>query len=221
MKIKARFDTFSKGKKYIKIPIQIDLKDSKEILNYIGNFVDKPLSIDFSIDETEIKKESIMITHEMRAKIFAICADYAKFNGYEKEYARQELTELFCEENQIQKFSLSNVEKDIAKQFISWLIEKSIEFGFISNSIINYSSDFSTAIRISVEKKICIICSNPISINDIHHIDAIGMGRNRNNYDDSCHRKIGLCRKHHIEIEQIGLVAFCKKYHFEELLRKE
>jgi hypothetical protein len=216
MKIKARFNTFSKGIKFVKIPLQIAVEDSTELLKYIGNFADKPLIIDINIDGEQIKKESKMITSSMRDKIFVLCKHYSEFNGYDLPYARAELTRLFCDENQITTFSLSNVDIETASKFIGWLIEKSIEIGFIKDSPIGYSPTIKIAQEISINKKVCIICGAQKA--DIHHVDAIGMGRNRNRYDDTKHKKIGLCRKHHIEIEQTGKESFCKKYHLEELL---
>lgn len=48
---------------------------------------------------------------------------------------------------------------------------------------------------------------------DIHHIDTIGMGGNRNKVDHTKRSVMALCRKHHQEIEQIGSEAFSQKYH--------
>lgn len=60
----------------------------------------------------------------------------------------------------------------------------------------------------------CIICGKDA---DIHHIDAIGMGRDRRKVDDSYYRKIALCREHHTEIHKIGVDLFKRKYKLETI----
>lgn len=48
---------------------------------------------------------------------------------------------------------------------------------------------------------------------DIHHVDALGMGSNRNKANHLKHHFMALCRRHHQEIERIGRKAFSDKYH--------
>lgn len=61
-----------------------------------------------------------------------------------------------------------------------------------------------------VKTRPCCICNAyPV---DAHHLSAIGMGRNRkNNYDEdfTC---VPLCRKHHTEYHNSGLIAINNKY---------
>ncbi|MCC4366433.1 putative HNHc nuclease [Limosilactobacillus reuteri] len=56
----------------------------------------------------------------------------------------------------------------------------------------------------------CIICGKHA---DVHHIDEIGMGRNRNTIDHTKHHLMALCRIHHTEYHQIGSIAFSNRYH--------
>ncbi|MCW6148352.1 hypothetical protein LDK45_09625 [Lactiplantibacillus plantarum] len=58
--------------------------------------------------------------------------------------------------------------------------------------------------------RVCMICGNRA---DIHHVDVIGAGLNRTHVDHTKRHVMALCRVHHIEIEQIGSVAFSAKYH--------
>lgn len=48
---------------------------------------------------------------------------------------------------------------------------------------------------------------------DMHHIEAVGSGNNRNKIDHTKRHFMALCRSHHSEIEQIGRTAFSEKYH--------
>ncbi|MCC3164548.1 putative HNHc nuclease, partial [Lactiplantibacillus pentosus] len=58
--------------------------------------------------------------------------------------------------------------------------------------------------------RVCMICGNRA---DIHHVDVIGAGMNRNNVDHTKRHVMALCRIHHSEIEQIGPAEFSTKYH--------
>ena len=46
----------------------------------------------------------------------------------------------------------------------------------------------------------------------IHHVDAVGSGRNRNEVDHTQLRLIALCAEHHQETHTIGWETFNKKY---------
>lgn len=56
----------------------------------------------------------------------------------------------------------------------------------------------------------CLICYRYA---DIHHVDTVGMGRNRDHLDHTQLHVMPLCRKHHTEIEKIGGKLFGMKYH--------
>ena len=52
---------------------------------------------------------------------------------------------------------------------------------------------------------------------DLHHVDQIGMGKDRNEVHHLGRRALPLCREHHTEILTIGLKAFTAKYHLEHV----
>ncbi|GAK47738.1 hypothetical protein LOSG293_110540 [Secundilactobacillus oryzae JCM 18671] len=59
--------------------------------------------------------------------------------------------------------------------------------------------------------RVCTICGRERA--DIHHVDVLGSGMNRNHVDHTKRHVMSLCRAHHSEIEQIGPQAFSEKYH--------
>lgn len=65
-----------------------------------------------------------------------------------------------------------------------------------------------------VKHRQCVICGRRA---DIHHVDEIGMGRNRNHINHTQYRLAALCRVHHTESHQIGLELFCDKYRLTSL----
>jgi hypothetical protein len=62
--------------------------------------------------------------------------------------------------------------------------------------------------------KKCAVCGKKT---ELHHVDHVGMGYNRN---EICHigmRCLPLCREHHMEAHSIGQTAFDAKYHLEPI----
>ena len=57
--------------------------------------------------------------------------------------------------------------------------------------------------------KRCAVCGRKA---ELHHVDHVGMGRNRK---EICHigmRALPLCREHHTEIHKVGQTDFLKRY---------
>ena len=62
---------------------------------------------------------------------------------------------------------------------------------------------------------VCLVCGKP---RDTHHIDVIGMGRDRVKVDKLYPhlKKVPLCREHHTEIETGGVEKFIKRNHLQD-----
>ncbi|WP_373244295.1 putative HNHc nuclease [Megamonas funiformis] len=58
-------------------------------------------------------------------------------------------------------------------------------------------------------KKRCAVCGKKA---ELHHVDAIGAGRNRKEIPQIGMQVLPLCRVHHNEIHNIGKLTFLKKY---------
>lgn len=211
MRFPCEIDQVRTLKKGMKIILAIDEEHVKQTLKDIHNFMDRALIVNMDIDAEKEQSKLSMITPDQRKKIFAIIKDIANNTGVDKEYAREELTKKFIQETGHPEFSLSNCERQLASDFIEWLIEFAFEYGVeLNEHPKKLIDDIEAYIRICNKRKICAICGRPA---EIHHVDTIGMGHNRNKVDDSDKRKIALCRKHHTEAHQIGWKEFSEKYH--------
>lgn len=211
MRFPCEIDQVRTLKKGMKIILAIDEEHVKQTLKDIHNFMDRELIVNIDIDAEKEQSKLSMITPDQRKKIFAIIKDIANNTGVDKEYAREELTKKFIQETGHPEFSLSNCERQLASDFIEWLIEFAFEYGVeLNEHPKNIIDDIEAYIRICNKRKICAICGRPA---EIHHVDTIGMGHNRNKVDDSDKRKIALCRKHHTEAHQIGWKEFSEKHH--------
>ena len=151
------------------------------------------------------------ITAEQRKKAYATIRDIADYLGDWPEYYKNFLKFNFCMEKSIEYFSLSNCSITTARGFITYLIDFILENNIpLSEKALLRADDIDRYLLSCIKYKKCCICGQA---GEIHHWDAVGMGRNRNEIDDSQNRKICLCRKHHSEAHNMGNSAFEKKYH--------
>lgn len=151
------------------------------------------------------------ITSEQRRKTYATIRDIADWNGDLPEALKEHMKYMFIAATGEEYFSLSRCSVATARLFVNFLIDFAMEWGIpLRETALDRTDDIDAAVYSSLKHRRCILCGQD---GDMHHWDAIGMGRNRATVDDSSLRKICLCRKHHGEAHQIGRAAFEEKYH--------
>lgn len=159
------------------------------------------------IETVEIRlNDGRRISNEQRKKIFAIIRDIALWNGDEPEALRPFLTLDFAIKNNLEDlFSLSDVDMTTAKEFITYLIE----FCFYHNiptkdTLLNQTDDIGKYLYQCLEHRKCAICNAPA---EVHHVDRVGMGRDREHIVHVGLKAIALCRHHHdmAHIDEKGL----------------
>lgn len=173
-----------------------------------------------SITNAEIRiDDNRTITAEQRKKIYATIRDIADYLGDWPEYYKEFLKFQFCMEKGIDYFSLSNCSITTARDFITYIIDFVLREDIpLSDAALTRTDDIDRYLWSCIKYKKCCICGRK---GETHHWDAIGMGKNRKIYDDSKHRKIQLCREHHIEVETIGRDTFQNKYHVYGIIYNE
>jgi Protein of unknown function (DUF968). len=163
------------------------------------------------IGSIEIRlNDNRFISGDQRRKIFAIIRDIAMWSGHEPEYIRQLMTwDFICKEG-TEWFSLSNVDMTTARSFITELI------GFCFNwevptkdTLLNQTDDIGKYLYLCLEYRKCAICNAHAQV---HHVDRIGMGRNREDIVHVGLKAIALCEKHHTEAHY-GEKALFEKYY--------
>lgn len=158
----------------------------KEILKYIN---ESGLKGQIKFDDKRL------ITSEQRCKIFATIKDFSLYTGYDAEYARQLLTLAFCYQQGIEPFSLSNCSLEIARNFISYLIEFCIEQDIpLSETAIERTDDINAYLYMTIKKSICCCCGSPGVVYTL----------------DKDKNKMCLCLNHYEKAKEIGLSKFCK-----------
>lgn len=150
------------------------------------------------------------ITADQRKKAYATIRDISDFTGYLPEEQKEWLKYFHIAKTGCDYFSLSNCTVDEAREFINTILEFALENGVpLSEQAINRTDDIGRYLYYCIKHKRCCICGQK---GEIHHVDTIGMGFDRNHYDDSKNRKMCLCRLHHTIAHQRGMESFEKMY---------
>ena len=146
-----------------------------------------------------------------RKKIYATIRDISDWTGYVPEEQKEWLKFLHTEQTGEPYFSLSNCSMDTAREFINTILEYALKEGVpLSEAGVYRTDDIGRYLYFCLKHKKCAICGLP---GEIHHVDTIGMGRDRKQVDDSDYQKICLCRKHHTIAHTRGMDALEKMYH--------
>ena len=172
------------------------------------------------IKKAEIRfDDGRIISIEQRKKAYATIRDIADYTGYLPEEQKEWLKYLYIQKTGDDYISLSDCSMDQAREFINVIIEYAIESGIqLSEQAINRTDDIGKYLYFCIKHKKCAICGQA---GEIHHEDAIGMGNDRKTLDDSNHKKICLCRKHHTIAHQMGVERFTKMYKVYGIIVKE
>lgn len=189
-----------------------------QIVGYDGELLTiKPLvAIDRELLQKQVESIEIRLTDgreisaEQRRKVFALVRDIADWCGEEPEYIRK-FTMFECRiTNGIEPFSLSDCDMSTAREYISYLIDFCFCHGVPTrDTLLNRTDDISKYLYSCLVHRKCAVCNKQA---DVHHIDTVGMGRDRTKINHSGMEAIALCREHHQEAHTRGQ-AFFDKYH--------
>jgi hypothetical protein len=183
--------------------IHIPDEDLREVFDRFA--LDGILSCEIRIDDNR------HISSEQRKKAYATLGDIADSLGYAPEQLKETMKYKYIGDTGDEYFSLGDCSMDTARKFISNILDFAVEWGIaLRDTLLNRTDDINAAIYSSLKHKKCVLCGKP---GDIHHVEAIGAGRNRKKYDDSAHEKICLCREHHSEAHTMGWQTFSEKHH--------
>ena len=160
------------------------------------------------------------ISPDQRRKAYALMSEIADWAGMDAEEVKlthkHDFIQKHLEGLHRELFSLSNCDMTTARQFISYLIDFVLEFDVpLRVPLVTLCDDISKAVYSCLMKHKCIICGKPC---DLHHVDRVGMGSDRN---DICHigmECLPLCREHHREAHDHGDARLMDLYHLETVV---
>ena len=159
------------------------------------------------------------ITPEQRKKAYATIGDIAAWTGEAPEAMKELMKYYHIGRTGSRYFSLGGCSVDTAREFINTLLEYALENGVpLGDFGVNRADDVEVYLAACIRHRRCAVCGRR---GELHHVDTIGMGFDRESVDDSQKKKMCLCREHHTEAHQIGQQKFNEKYHIFGILYPE
>ena len=153
------------------------------------------------------------ISAKQRRKAYVLISYIAAWWGYTPVEAMKEMLKLMFvgEAEMLRKtFSLSDCDMTTARLFITYLIDFCLLHGVdVGEPLYQLSEDIPRYVWACLMNRRCAVCGRKA---DLHHVDVVGMGRDRT---EICHigmRALPLCREHHTEIHRIGQEDFLRRY---------
>ena len=182
----------------------------------------RPDLTNLSDDVTVLWHDSRHISDEQRRKAWALMTEIAMYQGQTKEdtYAEQKtaFTVKHLEILQGELFRLSTATVTMARAFITMLVEIIIEYGIPTKEpLYGLCDDIPRYVYACAMNKKCCVCGKKA---ELHHVQKVGMGRNRNEVNHLGMLFLPLCggiEGHHEEDHRIGETAFQAKYHIEPI----
>lgn len=108
-------------------------------------------------------------------------------------------------------FSLSNAPMSLICAFQRYLVRFILDWDIpCSFPLLEMVDDVPDYIYHCLVTKKCCICGQHA---DLHHVDRVGMGRNRETIIHEGLEALPLCRLHHGEVDALGDPMFLEKYH--------
>ena len=194
-------------------------------------YIDKPPGSDHLSDEvTIVWRDERQISTKQQRKARALIAEIAEFCGYskpERQQMHEALKELFIQRQrelglEAEDFSLRDCDMGTASEYITFLIDFVLEYDIPTKiPVWRMAEDIKRYVYKCAVLGICAVCRKPAGI---HHVDKVGMGRNRRSIVHVGLRGISLCwgvRSHHAEVEHIGNEAFMEKYALDSVVIDE
>ena len=166
--------------------------------------------------EVDVKfLDSRPLSEKQRRSCYAMIREIAEWSGDEtsevKQYLKVDFWASEIMDTADTMFSLSNAPMSVVAGFQRWLARFIVRNDIpCKKSLLTYIDDVDDYTYACLVHKKCVICGKRA---DLHHIDAVGAGRDRTEIIHEGLEVLPICREHHQEIHTIGKNEFLKKYH--------
>ena len=159
--------------------------------------------------------DSRPLSSKQRRNCYAMIREIANWSGDDEKSMKTILKIDFWAgellETADRLFSLSNAPMSIVAAFQSWLARFIVQNDIPTKvSMLDYVDDVENYTYACLASKKCVICGKHA---DLHHVDALGMGANRQEVIHEGMSVLPLCREHHMEVHSTGRNTFMEKYH--------
>lgn len=171
----------------------------------------------------EVKKVKVQLldgrtlSDKQRRACYALIGAIADWSGDDKISMKRILKVEFwtqhLEDLNDQIFSLSNAPMSQVAEFQRFLVDFIVKNDIPTKwSLLDMADDTGDYIYSCLMNKKCCICGKR---GDLHHIDRVGMGRNREEIIHEGMEVLPLCREHHQKAHEMGDREFMDLYHID------
>lgn len=155
------------------------------------------------------------LSDKQRRMCYALLGEIAEWSGQGKDATKQWMKIKFTA-NDLQQlsdkiFSLSNAPMSLVCSFQRYLVHFILDWDIpCSFSLLDHVDDVPDYIYHCMVTKKCCVCGMPA---ELHHVDRVGMGRDRTDIIHEGMEALSLCRGHHEEAHAMGGNEFFDRYH--------
>lgn len=161
--------------------------------------------------------DSRPLSDKQRRACYALLGEIAEFTGNGKDSTKEYMKLKFLAEDFGETadkiFSLSNAPMSLVCAFqrflVRFILDWDIPTKFPMLDLVDDVGDYLYACLINRK---CAVCGKRA---DLHHVDHVGMGRDREEIIHEGMEALPLCREHHAEAHTLGAQSFAEKYHIE------
>ncbi len=158
------------------------------------------------------------LSSRQRRSCYAMITEIADYMGEEKAEAKDFLKQRFLaaeiEELGDAIFSLSDAPMSLVAAFQRFLARFIVRHDIPTRKpMLDYVDDIGDYIYSCLINKKCAICGRHA---DLHHVERVGMGRNREEIIHEGMECLPLCREHHTEAHTMPDSDFFEKYHLNQ-----
>jgi len=161
--------------------------------------------------------DSRPLSDKQRNACYAMMREISEFTGNSVDLTKQYMKLKFMaddmQETYDKIFSLSNAPMSLVCAFQRYIVRFIVEWDIPTKKpMLEYVDDVGDYLYSCLINKKCAICGYHA---DLHHMDAVGAGRDREEIIHEGMEVLPLCRVHHIEAHTIGKMSFLERYHLD------
>lgn len=159
--------------------------------------------------------DSRPLSDKQRRMCYALLREISDYTGQGADATKEWMKIKFLSDDMEQTadkiFSLSSAPMSLVCAFQRYLIRFILEWDIpCSFPLLEYVDDVQDYIYSCLVNRKCCICGAPT---DLHHVQRVGMGRDRTDIIHEGMEVLPLCREHHAEAHTMPDAAFFEKYH--------
>ena len=159
--------------------------------------------------------DSRPLSDKQRKMCYALLREIADYTGQGMDPTKEWMKIKFLVDDMEQTadkiFSLSNAPMSLVCAFQRYLIRFILDWDIpCSFPLLEYADDVPDYIYSCLMNKKCCICGKHA---DLHHVDRVGMGRDRTDIIHEGLEVLPLCREHHAQAHTMPDAEFFERYH--------